>query len=134
MLGCLMDLKIFAIRYFVRYLHHGESRLVPPLVLFYLLRVQVKGSDRSLIQGICLPGRYKMSSVGYSNTQRVLDVWPERSLEDESAWLSMPFTTPPRKCSQHTLTALSAFRLHAPRLGYHEPVASVLLLGLVVKR
>ena len=79
-----MDLKLFAIRCFVKYLLHGVHRLGPPLVLFYLLHVQVKGSDRSSINGIHLPGRYQISSVGYSTTQRVSDAWPEASLEDDS--------------------------------------------------
>ena len=119
-LHCLMELEIFAIRCFVRCLLHGVRRLGPPLVLFYLLRIQVKGSAKSPINGIYLPGRFQMSSVGHSNTQRVLHAWLEASLEDEPKNLSMPCTSPPGKCSQPTLATLSAFRLYTRHSGCHE--------------
>ena len=77
-------LELFAIRCSVRYLHHGVHRLGRPLVFFGLLQVQVKGSNRSPINGIHLPGRHQMSSVDHSTTQRVSDAWPEVCLEDES--------------------------------------------------
>ena len=78
-----MDPELFAIRYSVRYLHYGVRRLGPLLVLLCLFHVQVKGSHRSL-KNIChLPGRHQIGSVGYSVTQRMLDAWPEASLEDE---------------------------------------------------